>query len=214
MTLVSMPPPRALRRAAALAALCLAAGCSAISAVGNATTTLEVYTLRAPQAAAVARNPAPIDLIVELPTTSGALDSDRIMIRPSPLQAQYLPDVRWGETVPVMVQGLMLRSLEDTQAFRYVGREPIGPGGDYALLTEVTDFQAEVAGEGAVVTLRMTVRLVREEDIAIVAGRTFTATAATTSTTAPALVEGFDRASREIMGEVAGWTLASLGAGY
>ena len=196
---------------ATLAVAGLVAGCSAFSAVKDATATLEVYTLRAPQAETVARNPAPIDLIVEIPTTSGALDTDRIMIRPSALQAQYLPDVRWGETVPVMVQSLLLRSLEDSQGFRYVGRRPIGPGGDFAVLSEVTDFQAEISGgEGAVVTLRLTVRLVREEDAEIVAGRTFTATAATTSTEAPALVEGFDRATQEIMGEIVEWTFGAL----
>jgi cholesterol transport system auxiliary component len=143
------------------------------------------------------------------------LDTDRIMIRPSPLQAQYLPDVRWSETAPVMVQRLMLRSLEDTQGFRYVGRQPIGPGGDYALISELTDFQAEASAPGvAVVTLRLTARLVREEGLEIVASRTFTSTAAVASTETPALVDGFDRASRVLTGEVAEWTLDALDIGF
>jgi len=207
---------RLLRWGATLAAAGLVAGCSAISAVDNATTTLEVYELRTATEGPIARgDPLPVALIVELPTTSGGLDTDRIMIRPSPLQAQYLPDVRWSETAPVMVQRLMLRSLEDTQGFRYVGRRPIGPGGDYALISELTDFQAEAsASGGAVVTLRLTARLVREEDVEIVASRTFTSTAAVASTETPALVDGFDRASRVLMGEVAEWTLDALGVGF
>ncbi|MBP1805248.1 ABC-type transport auxiliary lipoprotein family protein [Rubellimicrobium aerolatum] len=207
---------RLARWGAALMVAGLMAGCSALSAVQNATTTLEVYELRAAAGGPVARGaPRPVALIVELPTTSGALDTDRIMIRPGPLQAQYLPDVRWSETAPVMVQRLMLRSIEDTQGFRYVGRRPIGPGGDYALISELTDFQAEaLAPGGAVVTLRLTARLVREEDVEIVASRTFTATAAVASTGTPALVDGFDRASRLLMNEIAEWTLDALDVGF
>ena len=45
------------------------------------------------------------------------------------------------------------------------------------------------------------------------AGRTFTATAATTSTEAPALAEGFDRATQEIMGEIVAWAFGALDIG-
>ena len=77
----------------------------------------------------ITRRAAPRDVIIELPTTSGALATDRIMIRPNRLQAQYLPESRWSEPAPVMVQTLMLRAVEATGAVRYVGREPLGVSG-------------------------------------------------------------------------------------
>jgi len=206
-----MTPAALARRAFLLSSAAALSGCSALSALSGATAELDVYELRAPAGGPVAARPLDRHLIVEVPTTAGALDTDRIMIRPNALQAQYLPDARWGEPVPVMVQTLMLRSFENTQGLRYVGRRPVGPGGDYALITEISDFQAEVAGEGASIRLRLTARLVREADARIVASRTFSPGAEAAGTDTIVVVEAFDRAVAGLMRDVTGWVMASLG---
>jgi cholesterol transport system auxiliary component len=203
-----------LRRIALFCLLPVLAGCSALGALGNATTPLNVYDLRAPQGAPVVEgSPLARDVTVELPTTSGVLETDRILIRPDALQAQYLPDVRWGDEVPVMVQTLMLRALENTNGLRYVGRRPLAGSGDYAIVTELVDFQAELAanGETAIVLIRMTSRLVREADASVLASRTFSANATAGSTATPVLIEAFDRASDEILIDFADWTMTTLG---
>ncbi len=206
-------PLRFALAAAALAALTALTGCGAISALDSATAPLEVYELRAqPQPPATRQSAAQV--IVEIPNTSGALETDRIMIRPAPLQAQYLPEARWGDPVPEMLQTLMLRSLESTGAFAYVGRRPLGPGGDYAVLTELSDFQAELdpGGDTATIRIQMTVRLLRERDLRIIATRNFSATTTAPSTGTEAIVAAFDAAAAEFLPEFTGWTLATLGA--
>ncbi len=203
-----------LRSFLLIALLPTLAGCGALGALGDASTPLDVYDLRAPQGAPVVQGgPLARDVTVELPTTSGVLQTDRILIRPDALQAQYLPDVRWGDEVPVMAQTLMLRALENTGGLRYVGRRPLAGSGDFAIVTELVDFQAELTGaEGAaLVTLRMTSRLVRERDASVVASRTFVATAPAGSTATAALVDAFDRASDQWLVEFADWVMTSLG---
>jgi cholesterol transport system auxiliary component len=198
---------------AALAALMLS-GCGALTALGEATTPLDAYELRAPAEGPVARGrPLARDLIVELPTTSGALDTDRILIRPHPLQAQYLPRSRWSDPTPLMLQTLMLRSLENTGALRYVARRPLGAAGDFALISEITDFQAELDenGDSATIRLRLNARIVRESDAAIIASRSFAASAASASLDTLVLVEGFDAALAVLLQDLAGWVMASLG---
>lgn len=205
---------RIFRGLVAIASVPAMTGCAAISAIGEAATPLEVYELRAPADIPAARGPQIArDVIVELPTTGGALETDRIMIRPNPLQAQYLPDVRWSEPTPVMVQTLMLRSIEATQGVRYVGRQPLGASGDYAVVTELIDFQAELGEdrETATVRLRLVSRVVREDDASIVASRTFTATAPALSLDTPVLVEAFDAASDGLLAEFSAWILSVLG---
>jgi cholesterol transport system auxiliary component len=196
-----------------LLALPLLAACSALSAIGGATAPLQAYDLRAPEGAPVAQGrPLARDVIVEIPTTSGVLDTDRILIRPDPLQAQYLPDVRWGETTPVMLQTLMLRSLGNTGGIRYVGRRPLGGSGDFAIVTELIDFQAELTAEGTpLIRLRMTTTMVRESDASIVSNRTLSATAQAASTETPALIAAFDAASDQLMISFAEWALGALG---
>ncbi len=190
------------------------AGCATLGALGDASTPLDVYDLRAPEGAPVTRGGLLArDVIVELPTTSGVLETDRIMIRPDDLQAQYLPDVRWGDEVPVMLQTLMLRALENTGGLRYVGRRPLGGSGDFAIVTELVDFHAELAEDGtsAVVHIRMTTRMVREGDASVIARQTFSANADVFSTETLALVEGFDRASDQLLIEFADWAMTTLG---
>lgn len=190
------------------------ASCSALGALGDASTPLDVYDLRAPEGAPVASGgPLARDVIVELPTVSGVLDTDRIMIRPDALQAQYLPDVRWGDEVPVLMQTLMVRALENTGGLRYVARRPLAGSGDYAIVTELTDFQAEVLGDGtgAIVFIRMISRLVRESDARIIATRRFVVSANAASTETSFLVEAFDRASDQVLIEFVDWTLNTLG---
>lgn len=189
-------------------------GCSALGALSDVSTPLSVYDLRAPVGGPVIQGgQMALDVTVELPTTGGVLETDRIMIRPDALQAQYLPDVRWGDEVPVMLQTLMLRTLENTNGLRYVGRRPLAGSGDYAIVTELVDFQAELAPDGlsSVVSIRMTSRLVRERDANIVSSRTFTAQARALSTDTTAMIEAFDAATDDILLDFADWTVTSLG---
>jgi cholesterol transport system auxiliary component len=197
-----------------LATAGLLPGCSALSALSGAATPLDAYDLNAPAVPVQARNTTSRQLVVELPTAPGALTTDRILIRPHPLQAAYLPDAKWAEEVPIMLQTLMVRSFEDSNGFRYVGRRPLGASGDYALLTEVTDFQAEAGAQGdATIRLRLTARLVREEDAQVIASRSFTQTAPTASTEALALVEGFNLANQALMSDVTKWVLGAANIG-
>ena len=190
------------------------AGCSALGALGDASTPLDVYDLRAPEGAPVARGgPLARDLTVELPTASGVLLTDRIMIRPDSVQAQYLPDVRWGDEAPVMMQTLMVRALENTGGLRYVGRRPLAGSGDYAIVTELVDFQAEAAadGEGADVNIRMISRIVRERDATVIATRTLAVSTVAVSTETSVLIEAFERASDQLLIEFADWIMTTLG---
>ncbi|WP_341211441.1 ABC-type transport auxiliary lipoprotein family protein [uncultured Limimaricola sp.] len=189
----------------------LLAGCGALDVLDRASAPLEVFELRPPEIDGAAGASRPLDVIVELPVASGSIATDRIMIRPDPLRAQYLPDARWADPVPQMVQTLMVRSLGDSAALRYVGRSPLGVGGDYAVLTEIIGFHAEAfAAEGAQVEIELLVRLVRESDAAVVSTRRIKAAAEAPSTDSPALAAAFDRAVRTALGDFVGWVLGAV----
>lgn len=196
----------------ALATITAFSGCSALSALNGAATALDAYDLAAPATPVTARSTTSRQLVVEIPTSTGALNTDRILIRPQPLQAAYLPDAKWAEELPVMLQTLLVRSFEDTNAFRYVGRRPLGASGDYALVTDLTDFQAEAAtdGKSATIRLRLTARMVREDDAAILSTRSFTTSAAVASTDTLALVQGFNAANQTLLTDVTEWALDTL----
>lgn len=191
--------------------LLVLSGCGALSALDDASQPLDIYQLQpVTVSGAVPRSGA--ELVIEEPVAGGVLETDRIMIQTGPFQAQYLPGVRWSDPAPAMLQTLLLRSFAETGALGSVGRNPIAARPDFALLGELTDFQAEtVEGvEGATVRTRIMLRIVREEDARVVASRTFETTEPSVSTETEALVPAFDRAASRLVTEIVPWVLGQV----
>lgn len=200
------------RRVLFFAGLLALSGCGAVSALNKAATPLDAYELRAPEDIQQATRSLNRALSIELPTTSGALDTDRILIKPNAVQSLYLPDGRWASELPAMWQTLALRGFEDTAALSYVGRKPLGTLGDFALISEITDFQAEIASEDdATIRIRLTARMVRERDAQVIARRVFTATVPVAGTETLTLVNGFNAASDTVLTEMVRWALGVMG---
>lgn len=190
-----------------LASLSVQSGCAAFSAVSRAGEELDAYTL-SPLPATDAGAVGP-HLVVALPTAAGALDSDRILVKPTRLQAQYLPDGRWTSPAPVLVQTLLLASFQNVGGYQLVDRDGAGLMPDYTLMTELQHFQAEPTGPSpapVVVRVGLTLTLIREEDLSIRATRRFTAEATAGSDSTLALVVGFDTALRQVLTEAVSWT--------
>lgn len=188
--------------------LLLLAGCGAL---GTAQAPLDAYTLT-PLPAAQGQGAGQLHLVVDLPTSSGALATDRILIKPSPLQAEYLPKGRWVDPAPVLVQGLLVASLQNSGAFRLVGREDAGLTPDVVLLVEVNDFQAESAAEGTTVTpvrVGLTLTVLDAAEGRLVATRRFDAVATAATTDTLALVLAFDAATRAVLTKAVAWTIAT-----
>jgi cholesterol transport system auxiliary component len=203
------------RRVLSLLAALTLSGCAAITSIGDATTPLDAYNLRAPTDMPAVQGSLQRDLVIETPEAGGALDTDRIMIRPGPFQAAYLPGVRWTDNAPVMLTTLMVRGFEDTNALRYVGRRPIGGTADYTLISELTDFQAEqeVEGDAVTVRFRLTARLVRDADATILGSRTVQSTATVPSTDVTDIVAGLNATTTTALRELTIWALRRMGLG-
>lgn len=202
---------RALALAVALGAL---GGCAAVSALSSASKALDAYTLTPISYAAQGRGAR--HLVVDAPTASGAIATDRILVTPTPLQAAYLPGARWVDGAPALVQTLLVQSLQSSGAFRLVSRAPGGLYPDYTLMTELRAFQAEPAPEGGaayVVRIALTLTLVREADGVPVASRNVEARAGAGSDAPLVIAAAFDAAMGQVLRESVGWLSASIGGG-
>lgn len=190
----------------------LLSGCGALSLL-EGEPNRDVFELRAPEVTAGQCGGQRVsELVIELPKARGTLDSERIMIRPSALETRYLPDAVWGDPVPVMVQRLLVETLGSYDSFGHVGREPLGLSGDYAMISEISSFNAELQNEGALIRLTVDAQLVRELDASVVSRGSFEATSVAASTRTADLIPAFDAAAQDLIGEMSAWSLRRLGA--
>jgi cholesterol transport system auxiliary component len=187
--------------------------CSTISSLNAASKSLDTYELRAASLQGVSAARSSRILLVAPPTATAAIDSDRILIKPSALQVQYLPDARWVDAAPVHVQALLARSIANSGLVRYAGNDPAGPIPDYVLLTDLQVFQAETSAQAGIpyrAVVRMTLTLVRDSDRRIIASRRFEHTGGASSSASLPIVSAFDAALNPILRDATVWTANAM----
>lgn len=197
----------------AIPALMALPGCAAVGAIRGAAEPLDAYTLT-PASLATPMRPTARHIVVEPPTASGALNSDRIVVMPNSLQVQHLGGARWVDPIPNLMQSLLTESLGNTGAFRFVGRPTVGPLPDYTLLTEIHDFQAETTGNEAAPILarvNLSLALMRESDGKIIASRRVSATEPAEGVDTGQVVTAFNAATDKVLEQAVTWVLATFG---
>lgn len=147
-------------RAPALAAALLG-GLPLLAACGGLLETKEVaqtvYELRATSAPALAPAVAG-EIVVLRPLARPGLDTDRIVVTLPDRRLDGYRGSHWSAPAPDLVQSLLLDGLRARGAWQTVLPDRGEFRGRYALQTEIRDFQAEYAEEGAAPTVRVTLR--------------------------------------------------------
>ncbi len=184
-------------------------GCVRFPSLGEAPRFYEL----APNLAArsVPRQPVVWQLAVDEPTAPAALDTDRIALRPNPLQIEYYGHARWADPVPKMVQRLLIKGFEQSGRIVGVGAAGMGLRADYELHSELWNFTANYRGgsRSPTVRVRLVVKIMREADGTIIAMRSFAANVPAASDTMGGVTEAFDRALGRVIDAVVPWVLAA-----
>lgn len=195
---------RAFRRAAAVAALTATlAGCAALL---GSRETLTIWTVDAVPAAAA--GPAVVwQLAVDEPAAAEPLAGARIVLSPAEGEFGVYRGARWSERAPRMLQTLVLRSLEDSGRIAGIGRGNGGVRADYRLLLDLRAFHVDGGAQGNA-RIAFAAKLLRWPDGAVVAARSFDASAAIEGSGIAAVVAAFRAATSEAVPALAEWTLA------
>lgn len=82
-------------------------------------------------------------LLVETPFASASLNTLRIGLMPEPTRFDYYALANWTDRAPMMVQGLIVESFENSGRIIAVGRETVGLKPDFVLKIDMREFQAE-----------------------------------------------------------------------
>ena len=148
---------------------------------------------------------------VEVPTATAGLNTAQIALRPTPTTLEYYAGARWIDVVPVMVQNLLLESLDNAARLDVLGREVVGVRADYALLTQIREFQAEYSGDGPpAVDVRMQARLVRLPRRTSIAATSVGFTVGAEDRSMQAIVAAFDEGLGKALKGIVEWTVREV----
>ncbi|KIN62696.1 ABC-type uncharacterized transport system, auxiliary component [Sulfitobacter noctilucicola] len=198
------------RRSALLGAAASLSGCSAISTLNAATEALDTYDLR-PVAGSTSGPRRARTLLVARPQAPATLSTDRILVRSDAASISYLPDARWTDELPEVIQSLLILSISATGRVSYVGRTDAGPVPDKALLVRIDAFDVSVAADGRFMAqVDMDLTVVNDQDQRIIASRRFLQTAQASNDTPAEIVAAFQRVIEDVLPTMSDWTLRQV----
>lgn len=204
-----MTPMTFTRRFALFGAVASLGGCGAVSALNSAAKALDTYDL-SPAAGARTGRRTSHTLLVARPQASAAIATDRIMVKPDAVSITYLPDARWSDEAPLVVQSLLIRSISATGRIGYVGRSEGGPVPDTALLVRMDAFQVEVLPDGTMnVVIDIALTLISDREQKVIATRNFTQSASAANDTPAGIVAAFQSVLDALLPVMADWVLNS-----
>lgn len=145
-------------------------------------------------------------LQVQRPIADQMRDSDRLLVRLTPSRLQVYPGAAWLDSVPEMLQSMIIRTFSDTERFSGVGRTG-NMRTRYSLATEVRHFEAVDADGRMSVDIAIQASLVHQRSARQVASRSFRHGGAVSGTSLDAIVEGFETAMAELLAELLDWVL-------
>ena len=151
--------------------------------------------------------PVEWQLVVARPAAENMLSGSRIAVR-SGGELQVLKGARWTDPAPELLQGLLVRALEDSGRILGVGRQSSGLRGDFTLGLDLRAFEAVYAGGGApTVRVVFNAKLLSAGGNRVLATRTFEAGQPAGGRDAAAVVAAFEAALEDTVATAAAWVL-------
>jgi cholesterol transport system auxiliary component len=151
---------------------------------------------------------------VELPVAAAGLNTSRVALQRTPVSLDYFARANWSDAAPAMLQTLLVESFENTGRIVAVSRESVRLRPDYLLQTDLREFAAEYfpdATRPPLVRVRMTAKLVRVADRAIIASTSAERAERAKADTMDAIMLAFDEAAGGVMRRIVEWTLRAPG---
>jgi cholesterol transport system auxiliary component len=144
-------------------------------------------------------------LLVAPTTSAGFYDTQSIAYSRAPGTRAYYHYQSWTELPARRIGELMSARLEKSGGFRMVVSITGPARGELLLSTHLAELYHDAASQPGVVQITLSAELADPLKRAIVARRTFNASAPAASFDAPGAVQGFNQALASMLDEVSAW---------
>lgn len=148
-------------------------------------------------------------ILVPQPSALKALDSEQIVIRPSPSEIQYLAQAQWSDSLSKMVQAKLVQAFENTGRVGGVGKPGEGLAIDYQVATDIRSFEVQTSGANTAV-VEISAKLLNDRNGTVRVQKVFRAAVPVGGSGNTAFVKALDAAFAAVTADIVGWTLTSI----
>jgi cholesterol transport system auxiliary component len=144
-------------------------------------------------------------LAVDIPTALQILDTEKLVILPTPGEVAYLGDAQWVDRLPRLLQARIVQAFENSTRIRAVARTSDRVSADYLLVIDVRQF-GMVAYEGPYAIVELSVKIVYQRGGRIAAGTVLGAKIKAPGTSGAQAAYALDLAFQQVAIDMVKWT--------
>lgn len=152
-------------------------------------------------------------LLIDTPITAAGLSSQRIALNRNKLEMEYFANAGWTDSLPNLVQRLIIESFENSGKIISVGRQAIGLRANFIVNTDLREFQAEYnPGDPTAppaAHIKINAKLIKMPERRIVASQTFEHAVQADSGKMEDIIKAFDLSLGKALKRIVGWTLTN-----
>ena len=176
-------------------------GVTSCALLGRGEAPRDTYDISAPTEFSGVRGGSRAQILVKVPTALKAIDSDRIIVKPTPSVVTYLAGAQWSDTVPRLLQAKLVESFENAGATHATAKPGDGLIIDYQLVSDVRRFEIS----DGVATIELSIKLLTDQTGLVRETRIFRSTAPAAGEDPDAIVASFDRAFDQLARDIVTW---------
>ncbi len=147
-------------------------------------------------------------MLITEPSALKSLDSEKIVIKPSPSTIEYLSKARWSDRLPKVIQAKLVETFENTGRAKAVGKPGDGLLIDYQIVSDLRAFELDLVTDTAKVAL--SVKLISDKSGRINRARIFTATITAFGNSNQEIIDSLDAAFDAVAVELVAWVLKAV----
>ena len=170
----------------------------------------ETFDISAPREFPKLRAGTRAQILVKAPTTLKALNSQNIVVKPTPSVITYLSGAQWSDDLPVMVQTKLVEAFENTGRAGAVAKPGDGLVIDYQILTAIRAFEVVATGTGKTAVIEFSLKLLSDRSGRVLKSRIFHASVAFSGGKNDDYVGALDRAFDKVARDIVIWVLRRI----
>lgn len=191
----------------AVLGLVLAISLSACALITPPKAPPETYDISAPRSFPGLRASTRAQVLIKSPTALKALDSQNIVVKPTPSVITYLGGAQWSDTLPRMLQTKLVETFENTGRAGAVAKPGDGLVIDYQVISAIRAFEVVVNGGSKQAIVELSVKLLNDRSGKVRRSKVFRATSRFSGSKNDDYVDALDRAFDTVASDLVVWVL-------